>query len=383
MTANNDSSTTVAKSTKSTKATTAAKKGTAPKGRLASRMEEPPEPVGHGENAMYVGIDLGTSRTSISASNGQRHTVPSWVGYPRDPVAQRRLHREVLIGEDALNNRLALEMVKPLKKGIIDVEQPRCSKAVQELLKHVIELCEVPHGQQVYAVIGVPARASIENQKAILKSVDSLVTSAMVASEPFAVAFGLELLTEALVVDIGAGTIDLCRMHGTIPEETDQITLYNAGDAVDQTLEQEILKAYQGVQLTRNMARLFKEKHGFVSNPSEKCLVTLTEEGRPSQYDITDQLKKACNSIVPDVINAIHKLIGTFDPEFQATLRNNVILAGGGSRMNGLPLLVEKGLQKLGGGRVIAVDEPTYAGSSGALKMAMEMPAAFWKAFAA
>jgi len=71
--------------------------------------------------------------------------------------------------------------------------------------------------------------------------------------------------------------------------------------------------------------------------------------------------------------------IGTFDPEFQAKLRANVILAGGGSRLSGLPLLLEKDLKGLGGGSVTAVDDPTYAGSNGGLKMAVEMPARYWK----
>ncbi|MCH8880763.1 MAG: hypothetical protein IID34_12895, partial [Planctomycetes bacterium] len=44
-----------------------------PENRLNKRIQEPALPVGQGEDALYVGIDLGTSRTSVSASNGQRH----------------------------------------------------------------------------------------------------------------------------------------------------------------------------------------------------------------------------------------------------------------------------------------------------------------------
>ncbi len=128
------------------------------------------------------------------------------------------------------------------------------------------------------------------------------------------------------------------------------------------------------------MVREIKEKYGFVSDPHRHCVVTLTENGRPAEYDITEALQTACTSIVPPIVEAVHQLIGSFDPDFQAKLRNNVILAGGGSRLIGLPLLLEKGLEELGGGKVIAVDEPTYAGSNGALKMAMEMPARYWKA---
>jgi len=349
-------------------------------GRKVQLTDEPALPIGSGENALYVGIDLGTSRTSISASNGARHTILSYVGYCKDVIGQKRLGKQVLVGETALDNRLALDIVRPLKNGVIDSVDRRALTAVQELLKHAINLCEPAPGRPIYAVIGAPARASVKNQQAILQALEPLVSSAMVVSEPFAVAYGLNVFSEALVIDIGAGTTDLCRMHGTLPNETDQITLLTGGDAVDERLEREILKRYPKVQLTRNMVRQMKEKYGFVRDPHQRCEVTLTELGRPKQYDVTEALRAACHSIVAQITESIYRLIGTFDPEFQAKLRNHVILAGGGSRLSGLPLLIEKDLNGLGGGTVVAVEEPTYAGSNGGLKMALEMPARYWKA---
>ena len=331
-------------------------------------------------DALYIGIDLGTSRTSVSASNGARHSALSCVGYCRDVVSEKRLGRRVLVGNKALQNRLALEIVRPLKKGVIDESEPRALPAVRELLRHVIGLCKPRHKQSICGVIGAPARASLESQQVILQAVEPLLESVMVVSEPFAVAYGLNVLSEALIIDIGAGTIDLCRMHGTLPEESDQITLMTGGNAVDERLEQEILKRYPKVQLTRNMVRKLKEKFGFVSDPHQKCEATLTEMGRPKRVDITDPLRTACQSILPDIVEAISQLIATFDPEFQAQLRRSVILAGGGSRLGGLALLLERELKAFGGGNVVAVEEPLYAGSNGGLKLAMEMPARYWKA---
>ena len=54
------------------------------------------------EGVLYVGIDLGTSRTSVSASNGVRETVLSYVGYPKDVVSRKLLKQEQLFGEEAL-----------------------------------------------------------------------------------------------------------------------------------------------------------------------------------------------------------------------------------------------------------------------------------------
>ena len=51
---------------------------------------------------LCVGIDLGTSRSSISASNGERHVVDSYVGWPLDMVARKILKKPVVIGREAL-----------------------------------------------------------------------------------------------------------------------------------------------------------------------------------------------------------------------------------------------------------------------------------------
>ena len=76
-------------------------------------------PIGSGENALYIGIDLGTSRTSVSAGNGSRHTVLSCVGYCRDVIGHKRLGKQILVGQEAIDNRLALDVVHPLRNGVM------------------------------------------------------------------------------------------------------------------------------------------------------------------------------------------------------------------------------------------------------------------------
>src|SRR5271169_6601176 len=68
---------------------------------------------------LFVGIDLGTSHTAISASNGSRAVFESVVGYPKDVVSRKFLKKEVLYGREALENRLALRMYRPLERGAI------------------------------------------------------------------------------------------------------------------------------------------------------------------------------------------------------------------------------------------------------------------------
>ena len=73
-------------------------------------------------------------------------------------------------------------------------------------------------------------------------------------------------------------------------------------------------------------------------------------------------------------------MIATFDPEFQARLKNRVLLAGGGSMVRGLDTAIEKAMrERLGGGKVVRIEEPIYGGANGALKIAHDMPAEYWE----
>jgi len=335
------------------------------------------------DGALFVGIDLGTSRASIAASNGVREVVPTYVGYPKDNISEELLGAKPLFGELALKHRLSVELIRPLAHGVIrngngrDVNKNLV--AAQQLARHLLERTRPKPGQPVCGVIGAPARASIASKRILIDAARGILDAVMIVSEPFAVAYGLGILDRALVVDIGAGTVDLCRLHGTLPQEQDQITLDKAGDFVDEKLSSLIRKKYPKAQFNVNMVRRLKEQYGFVSDHADRVAARFPVEGRPKDFDVTDELRRACRSVVPGMIDSIAKLIATYDPEFQEAIRSNVILAGGGSQMAGLATLMRQGMQELGGGTVTCVEEPVFAGASGALKMAQQMPKHFWQ----
>ena len=335
------------------------------------------------DGALFVGIDLGTSRASIAASNGVREVVPTYVGYPKDNISEEMLGAEPLFGDTALKHRLSVELIRPLAHGVIQTDRKGGNKkyltAAKQLVRHLLEKARPKPGQPVCGVIGAPARASIASKRILIDAARGVLDAVMIVSEPFAVAYGLGILDRALVIDIGAGTVDLCRLHGTIPQEQDQLTLDEAGDFVDEKLSGLIHKKYPKAQFNVNMVRRLKEQYGFVSEHSDRVTARFPVEGRPKDFDITDELLKACRAVVPCIVNSIAKLIATYDPEFQEAIRSNVILAGGGSQMVGLATLMRQGMEELGGGTVTCVEEPVFAGAGGALKMAQRMPRHFWK----
>ncbi len=342
------------------------------------------------DNVLHVGIDLGTSQSSIVTSTGIRRTVSTVVGWPKDLISYKFLKKQVVIGEECLQNRMAVDMIWPLEHGVFrhrpdkegDDESGRIDReaeAIEHLITYIMELSGHEPGQEVRAVIGCPARASEEDRQALISAVSGKVDYALIASEPFLVAYGLDLFNNALIIDIGAGTLDLCRMHGTIPSEEDQRTLLKAGNYIDSRFHMLLQEKVKDSPITLEMARQIKEQYAFVSSQKEVIYEDFQVEGKPKTYDVTEELREACESVLPDLINSARELIITFDPEYQQDLRSNILLAGGGSQIRGLAEEVRSNLTEFGPCRVSVVEDPVYSGASGALKLATDMPDIEWR----
>ena len=328
--------------------------------------------------SLYIGVDLGTNHTAISTSDGKKNTILSVVGTPRDAVASKFLKKEHLYGEDALSHRVALNLLKPIENGVMK-NQKEDIEAAKGLLEHVMQSIKVQKDIKKYAIIGVPAQASVLNKKIIIDMAHELFDGVMVASEPFCVAYKLGQLEHSLIVDIGAGTTDLCRVHGTLPDPEDQITSTKAGNYVDREFVRLISESYTDVSVTLEMARKWKEQHSFVGNIDKEIIVEVPVESSFLKLPIAKEMKNACESILPDITIGISKLISTYEPDFQDDLRNNIWLAGGGSQMRNLAKVLEHQLELIGGGKIQNFKDPVYGGADGALKLAMDMPTEFWQ----
>ncbi|HHD64807.1 MAG TPA: hypothetical protein ENK96_10715 [Desulfobulbaceae bacterium] len=251
------------------------------------------------DTTLLVGIDLGTSRSAISSDNGKKKWVESYVGWPRDFIARKVVGKPMLFGEEAVKHRLSLDMYRPLKNGVIKEGTARDEEAVKELIRHLITLVQnAKDAEKIRAVVGVPAESFKVNKVALKKAVAEFAESLFVVSEPFAVAYGVGALDNALVIDIGAGTVDFCIMHGTVPSEEDQRTVLTAGDYIDQQLFTFLEERYPEADFNLNMIRRFKEQHSFVGNAEEEVEVEIPVEGKSTVHNITEEIKRACESMV-------------------------------------------------------------------------------------
>ncbi|HEX7829505.1 MAG TPA: rod shape-determining protein [Thermoanaerobaculia bacterium] len=335
---------------------------------------------------LNVGIDLGTSRSAISASNGERFVVDSFVGWPLDMVARKVLKRDVLIGHEAVANRTMLDLHRPLERGLLKEGSDKDVEAVRELLKHLLRLVGVNgkiDASNVRAVVGVPAAALRTNKQYLRNSMKGIVDSLLIVSEPFAVAYGLDALLHTMIVDIGAGTTDFCVMKGRYPTEDDQRTLTVAGDSIDTQLLKLIEERFPQANVTIYMVREWKEKYSFVGDVTDKCIVVAPVRGVPTELDITNEMKTACETVLAPIVETMLDLLARVEPEFQERVRTNIILSGGGGLIRGLASALENALKSVGGGKVRYMEDPVFIGSDGGLALAQDAPEGDWEKLSA
>jgi rod shape-determining protein MreB len=186
-----------------------------------------------------------------------------------------------------------------------------------------------------------------------------------------------------MIIDIGAGTTDFCVMNGRLPTEDDQRTLTLAGDWIDEQLMRLVREHHPSARFSVHMVRGWKEASSFVGEPPAPVKVTVPIDGKPTEIDISPEMRQACEGILPSLVESMFDLLSRVDPEYQERVRNHIILSGGTGLIRGLAVRLERELEAFGGGKVTVVKDPVFVGSDGGLAIAQDAPDADWERLSA
>ena len=339
------------------------------------------------KTALRVGIDLGTNTTVFRAARDGKlidydvDVFPSLVGYSKPGIIPGILptNDDKLFADAALEYRLHLDLKWPLKDGFVDDESVCADFAAY--LREQID----PKGDcNLSAVVGAPANASEEKQKAIRGVFAGVLDRILIVPEPFLAAMGLrdderaakdpsyvDPTKHSLIVDIGAGTTDCCLVQGYYPTADDQVSVPVAGDTIDQKMQEVIQRRFPDVKLTRVTVTKMKEQHAFVGKKRDAKVKTYID-GKPKTVDFSEVMSECCEVVVEPILASIRELLARASSDAIEHLLQNIILAGGGSQIRGLPELLQKTLREEGyDGAVCTVPQDyQHLVANGAVKVA-------------
>ncbi|HAV12628.1 MAG TPA: hypothetical protein DCX06_03890 [Opitutae bacterium] len=337
---------------------------------------------------IFVGLDLGTNTSFIlsghesSSDYSVSKLMPSVVGYIRDGLVNGILptSKEVFFGDDALQNKLHLDLVWPLKDGVIsDV------KATRDLLRHMRNKVDASGSAEIRAVIGMPANTSVQSKEVLRSAVTGVFDRILIIPEPFLAALGyredsrlsephyVDPVQNSLFVDIGAGTTDLCLVQGYFPRKEDELSFPYAGDTIDNAIARGLAQVYPDMKLSLLQIRDLKENHSYVGGSRRPIDVNVVVGGKTQVIEVADIVGTACNELLDRIFESVKALIVSAPSESVVTLLQNILITGGGSRIKGIDTELQKRLVDEGFAdprvRVVGEDYKRYVGL-GAMKAA-------------
>jgi rod shape-determining protein MreB len=325
----------------------------------AATSANPSRPAPAKATTLLIGLDLGTNKSCIlagppgSTDITVSKVVPSVVGYVKDGIVDGIItgNVRILFGEEALRQRLHVELVAPLAEGVI--ARP---EAARDFMEHVRQLADPSGRSEIRAVVGVPANADEQAREGIRRSAQGIFSRILLIPEPFLAALGfrddsrvkqsgyVDPVVNSLFIDIGAGTSDLCLVQGYFPTREDQISIPFAGDAIDESIYDGLNRTYPNNGLSRLSVREIKEAYAYVG-PSRKPLdVKVVIGGKSRTLELGDAVGDACNALIDRIYPALTALIASAASDSVVTLLQNIIITGGGSQIRGIDTVLQKRL---------------------------------------
>lgn len=312
---------------------------------------------------VLLGFDFGTNTSClIGSQEGSpeiiiKKAIPTVVGYPKKNLLNGILpsKQDAFFGQEALKYKAHLDIVYPMQNGVIaDLE------ASKLFLKYLYNLIAPKAKLSIKAIIGMPANTTALAKEQMRDVLSGIFEQILLVPEPFLAAVGyrnekrlsdpsyIDPVRSSLFVDIGAGTTDLCILQGYHPEGQDLLTLNDAGDAIDAALLEAIQSQYPEVTLSAIKARALKESFSYVGPLKQGLVIKTLINGKPKQLDIGPSVGQACTRIVDSIVAALIKLIARAHPDTIEGILQNIILTGGGSRIQGIAEYIQAKLSAEG-----------------------------------
>lgn len=294
---------------------------------------------------MDIGVDLGTANTVVYVrKKGIVLREPSIVAISREK------NKIMAVGEEAkeMIGRApgSIILVQPLRDGVI-----ADFNVTSGLIRHVIEKV---NGNSITfrprIMVCVPSGVTQVEKRAVQEAAEQAgARTVWIIEEPLAAAIGAGLNVYepqgTMVVDIGGGTTDIAVISlGAIAEKK---SIKVGGYRFDADITAFIKQEYN-LMIGERTTEDLKERVGaaYVGARDAKLEVRGRDivSGLPNSVEVnSDQVAKAIEKSVANIINAIKDVLANTNPELSADIIDRgIVLTGGGALLYGLDKLITK-----------------------------------------
>ena len=286
-----------------------------------------------------IGLDLGYANITISDTA---------IGVYREQsvaLIDKDSRRIVLVGDSAIEKGEELAdkaiLVRPFKNGLLFDKQ-----ITESIIAHVTKA--LPKGDRIRCAIGIPSDLMPKQEREIFDILsDAGIDDCYAVNRSVAALIGAggNPSQNVISVKIGASANEICIFNNgeIVYAQKENV----GGEDFDKAVRQYI--SDQGsVNVSLSVARAIKERLGSVWQGKEEDSVeiegTISLTGNRvkmtiSSEDIVGVFEKPLHRLLMGIANAIKKIP---IENVEKTIKNGVVLTGGGAMLHGLDLMIEK-----------------------------------------
>ncbi|HNT02626.1 MAG TPA: rod shape-determining protein [Bacillota bacterium] len=292
-----------------------------------------------------IGIDMGTASVLVYIKGkGIVLREPSVV------AIDRNTNKILAVGEEA---RLMLGRtpgnivaIRPLREGVIS-DYDITEKMLRYFIDKAIGRRRIIKPRMV---VCVPSGVTEVEKRAVIDAANNAgARTTRLIEEPIASAIGAGLdISKAsgnMVLDIGGGTTDIAviSLGGIVVSTSIKI----AGDKFDEAIVRYMRKKHN-IMIGERTAEELKINAGTAFPREEQLKVEVRGRnlisGLPKTIEVTsDEMLEALSEPVSAIADAVHSVLERTPPELSADISDRgIVMAGGGSLLNGLDKLISK-----------------------------------------
>ncbi len=290
-----------------------------------------------------IAIDLGTANTLIWVKGrGVLINEPS--------IVARSVHDEkiIAVGYEAKamvgRTHREIETIRPLQDGVI-----ADFNMTDGMLQGFIRKINLNRLARPRMVICVPSGVTEVERRAVKDSGERAnAREVYLIEEPVAAAIGIGLDISQpvgnIIVDIGGGTTEIAviALNGVVTKETIRI----AGDEMDEAIVQWFRNEHKldigigtGEAIKKSVGSAMRMKTEMIAVKGRDLVSGIPKTIEVSSDEIRQSLKDPVNAIVEAVKRALERT----PPELSADiLDRGIIMAGGGSLLNGIDQIIRE-----------------------------------------